>query len=103
MLAVLLALPAGAAACGGDEEPRAAPQPPELTLPRTDSDPDSTAPRTTTQDPPTPAAPEPDYRNAPAPPPPQRPDSPENDTPPPPGSPAERFEEECERNPEACG
>ena len=32
-----------------------------------------------------------------------RPDSPQNDTPPPPGSPAERFEQECERNPEACG
>ncbi|MEX2252873.1 MAG: hypothetical protein WD649_01865 [Thermoleophilaceae bacterium] len=31
-----------------------------------------------------------------------RPDSPENDVPPPPGSPAERFEQECQVNPQAC-
>jgi hypothetical protein len=35
--------------------------------------------------------------------PPRQQDSPENDTPPPADSPAERFERECERNPEACG
>jgi hypothetical protein len=33
---------------------------------------------------------------------PRRPDTPSNDVPPPPGSPAERFERECEDNPEAC-
>jgi hypothetical protein len=101
----MLALPVGPAACGSDDEPRAAPEPPQLTLPRTDREPERTAPAATTpQPPPTPPpAADPDYQNAPAPPPPQRPDSPENDTPPPPGSPAERFEQECERNPEACG
>jgi hypothetical protein len=30
-------------------------------------------------------------------------DGPYNDTPPEAGSPAERFEQECERNPEICG
>jgi hypothetical protein len=34
---------------------------------------------------------------------PNQPDSEENDTPPPRGSPAEEFEEECDRHPEACG
>jgi len=33
---------------------------------------------------------------------PSQPDSPENDIPPPPGSPAERFEQECQVNPQAC-
>jgi hypothetical protein len=34
---------------------------------------------------------------------PSRPDSEKNDKPPPPGSPAEKFEKQCERNPESCG
>jgi hypothetical protein len=99
LLLLALAAPAG---CGDEAETRAAPEPPELTVPRTDREPERTRPDTAPA-PPAATAPEPDYRNAPAPPPPNRPDSPENDTPPPPGSPAERFEQECERNPQACG
>jgi hypothetical protein len=104
-LVVLLALGAAVAGCGGDEaETRAAPEPPELTIPRTDPEPVRTAPETAPQPPaPPPQATEPDYENAPSPHPPPRPDSPENDNPPPAGSPAERFEQECERDPAACG
>jgi hypothetical protein len=103
-LALTLALPVAAvAACGDDADTQATPEPPKLTVPRTDTEPERTSPRTVPQPPPAPPAPEPDYENAPAPAPPNRADSPQNDTPPPPGSPAERFEEACERNPEACG
>jgi hypothetical protein len=103
-LLLLLAL-APLAGCG-EEEPRAAPEPPELTLPRTDTEPEA-PPAPTQTAPPAPAepqAPQTDYENAPSPhPPPRDQDGPGNDTPPPPGSPAERFEQECEQNPEACG
>lgn len=92
--------------CGGDDEQaKTAPEPPELTVPRSEPE---TTPTETTE-----AAPGPDPATAPAPqgegdgstPAPRQapPDSPQNDTPPPPGSPAERFEQECERNPESCG
>jgi hypothetical protein len=34
---------------------------------------------------------------------PNEPDSATNDVPPPPGSPQEKFEKQCEQNPQACG
>jgi hypothetical protein len=34
---------------------------------------------------------------------PNQPDSATNDVPPPPGSPQEKFERQCEQNPQACG
>jgi hypothetical protein len=104
-LVVLLALGA-VAGCGGDDEAetRASPEPPVITAPLSTPQPGPTAPQAPPPPPPTPQTTQPDYENAPSPhPPPPRTDSPENDTPPPPGSPAERFEQECERNPAACG
>jgi len=115
-----LALLAG---CGGDDEPAATtpPTPTEVeTQPRSTDTTEQAAPQPTAPEPVTPVepapAPEPESApqdplpsdpgssgGAPAPPADQPEDSPENDTPPPPGSPAERFEQECERNPETCG
>ena len=94
--------------CGGDDETPAGTETettPERTVPL------ETAPAPT---PPPPAVPgetpsrppatgDPDSGGSPAPPPTPAPDSPQNDLPPPPGSPADRFEKECEANPDACG
>ena len=120
LVAVSLAL-AIASGCGGDEEPSAenAPPLPELTIPRTDPEPEpvetepepEAAPEPeATPEPEAPAA-EPDQSapppatdgGSPAPPPEAPADTPENDTPPPPNSPAERFEDFCNENPGACG
>jgi hypothetical protein len=106
---VVFALAGLLAGCGSDDErAERRSKPPELTVPRSEPEPRSTETNeaTTGRDPATaPLAPgegEGDGTGAPAP---QSgaPDSPQNDTPPPPGSPAERFEQECDRNPEACG
>jgi hypothetical protein len=105
-LLVLLALaPAG---CGGDDEAPARPASArELTVPRrTETRPEAAATPTT-------AKPQPQPQPAPPPqtetsggtqaPQPQPQDSPQNDTPPPKGTPAERFEQFCDENPDACG
>jgi hypothetical protein len=110
----LLALAAAPfAGCGGDEEeaakrPRGTPT--ERTEPRTATVP-AAAPQVTEPIPTPPPADDP--ASAPAPEgerdgrAPATPyggaDGPRNDTPPPAGSPAERFEQECEANPSACG
>jgi hypothetical protein len=97
----LLALAAGAAGCGADDEPSAEtlPDPPELTVPRTDpieSDTVETQEQPTETVPPETEAPPPTETTPPA-------DTPTSDTPPPPNSPAERFEDFCNENPGACG
>jgi hypothetical protein len=114
LLLALLVLPL-AAGCGGDDEQAEAPRDlPELTIPRTDPEPDppETAPTPTTETDTTPPATGEDPSTAPLAPgegdgtgsdPTGGTDTPENDTAPPAGSPAERFEQECEENPGACG
>jgi hypothetical protein len=94
------------AGCGGDDErAETTPEPPELTVPR--SEPETTPTETTQsapgQDPATAPAPQGEGDGSTPAPQPTPQDSPQNDTPPPANSPAERFERECERNPEACG
>ncbi len=94
--------------CGGDDEKAAGTDTttaPEATVPS------ETVPQPTPRPRPepgvTPSAPpatgDPDSGGSPVPPAAPAPDSPRNDRPPPPGSPAERFERECEANPDACG
>jgi hypothetical protein len=106
LLLALLAL-AALAGCGGDDEQaEALPDPPELTIPRTAPEPAETeATDTVDTAPPDPAtAPlAPGEGDGTAPPAQTAPDSPQNDTPPPAGSPAERFEQQCDANPAACG
>ena len=101
-------LAAGAGACGGDDE-KPADTTPTITI-ETETTPTATetAPTATTRapapPPPTPTAPPADPnsggttvpRAAPQ-------DGPGNDLPPEPGSPAERFERQCEQNPQTCG
>ena len=103
----LLALGPFAAGCGEDEErPKTIPERPELTVPRSEPEtaPTETNEPTPGQDPSTAPAPEGEGDGSTPAPQQQAPqDSPQNDTPPPANSPAERFERECERNPEACG
>jgi hypothetical protein len=99
---LLLALPAAlcAGGCGGDDEEDAAAPRTELTAPRTStSGPSETGPtgegtRSAPSGGESGGTPSPDRG-------PQR-DEPGNDVPPPPGSPAERFEQDCERNPALC-
>ena len=106
VLALALLAVVFAAGCGGDDErAETTPEPPELTVPR--SEPETTPTETTDttpgDDPATAPAPEGEGDGS-SPAPQQGPqDSPQNDTPPPANSPAERFEQECQRNPEACG
>jgi hypothetical protein len=120
LLVALLALPAAAGCGGDDEQAEAVPDPPKLTVPRTNPEPDppTTAPAPTT-DPDAPAeqAPAPDHGEDPStaplapgegdgtsePPTGGTPDGPANDSAPPAGSPAERFERECEADPASCG
>ena len=106
--AVCLALALGG--CGGDDEDNAADTQtttrPEVTAPL-DTLPRSTpapapAPQGTMPAPAPPSGP-PGSGGTTAPPPEPEPASPQNDRPPPPGSPAERFERECEANPDECG
>ena len=99
----LLLLALVAAGCGGDEESASDVTAPELTVPQ-DTETESTETQTTTA-PSTEQAPPADTSGGSTVPSPETTpqDSPENDIPPPPGSPAERFEEECKKNPEACG
>jgi hypothetical protein len=112
----LLALLAVAAGCGGDDgQAEALPEPAKLTVPRTTPEPDppTTAPAPTTETAPTDPGAGEDPSTAPLapgegdgtsePPTGGTPDGPANDTAPPAGSPAERFEEECEADPAACG
>jgi hypothetical protein len=101
---VLLAAVA-TAGCGGDDEPRATPRPPELTVPN-ESEPAQSTTGTETTEQTAPAAPEQQPGaggGSPAPSPPQQQDTPQNDTPPPSNSPANRFERFCQQNPGACG
>jgi len=112
LLLALLVLPL-AAGCGGDDEQAEAPRDlPELTIPRTDPEPDppGTAPAPTTDTAPTPTGDDPSTAplapgegdgsgSAPS----GGTDSPDNDTAPPADSPAERFEQQCEETPGACG
>ena len=107
-LLALLAL-AALAGCGGDDEQaEALPEPPQLTIPRTTPEPAETEATETTgtttgDDPSTePLAPGEGDGSTPAPAQ-TTPDSPQNDTAPPAGSPAERFEQQCDANPAACG
>ncbi len=104
---VLLAT--GAVACGDDDE-KASETTPTVTTETetaptetaaTATTPAPTSPRTTPAPPADPnsggtIAPRTTPRSAPQ-------DGPENDLPPEPGSPAERFEQQCERNPQTCG
>jgi hypothetical protein len=108
-LVVALLAPAWLAGCGGDDEQAEAPEnPPELTVPRTTPEPartetTGTTETTTTGEDPATAPLAPGEGDGGAAPPEATPDSPQNDTAPPAGSPAERFEQECEANPAACG
>ena len=98
------------AACGGDDEkaPRTTLTVPTETETTTATE---TAPTATTPAPaPPPKTPAPpaDTNSGGAPAPRTTPrsapqDGPGNDTPPEPGSPAERFERQCEQNPQTCG
>ncbi len=105
---VLLAT--GVSACGDDEKasettPTVTTEtettPTTETVPTATTPPPATTPRTT----PTPQ-PEPNSGGTTAPsttPQSQPQDGPDNDVPPEPGSPAERFEQQCEQNPQTCG
>ena len=105
LLLPLLATGALATGCGGDDEP-ASVTVPTTTEPKTQS----TTGKSTTDEttaPETDSSPQGDSGDS-GPsggtrvPDSSRPDSPENDIPPLPGSPAERFEQECQVNPQAC-
>lgn len=115
LLLALLALPA--AGCGDDEQAEAPLDPPKLTVPRTTPQPEppatAPAPNTETDTDTAPAPVGEDPSTAPLkpgegdgtsePPTGGTPDGPTNDSAPPAGSPAERFEQECEEDPAACG
>jgi len=105
-------LAAQATACGGDEErvPSTVPARPELTVPgekarpaeaaggrerRSTSATEPAPPPPTTDQAPSSTAEAPSTTQPPA-------DSPSNDTPPPSGSAADRFEQACRENPDAC-
>ena len=98
------------AGCGRDDERSADTETattPAVTAPSTTETPAATAPpppASTPEAPPDPAGgggARSGGTTAPSPAP--RRDSPENDLRPPPGSPAERFERECDANPDGCG
>ncbi|HEX5908988.1 MAG TPA: hypothetical protein VFY44_00760 [Thermoleophilaceae bacterium] len=105
---VLLAT--GVAACGDDEkaskttptvttETETAPT--TETVPTATTPPPATTPRTT---PTPPADPNSGGTTVPRTTPQSQPeDGPDNDLPPEPGSPAERFEQQCQQNPQTCG
>ena len=103
-MAVALLVAALLAGCGGDDEPAANTDArPPLSVPGESTEVTATEEATTEATteavpPPPPAQPAP----APPPPPPPPADSPENDQPPPEDSPAERFEQYCDENPDAC-
>ena len=109
-LALALVSCALVAGCGGDDEnggrTETATTPTATSPPTTATDPAPAPPATTPQPAPSPpAGGDPGGSGgttAPAPAPTPPADSPENDRPPVPGSPQDRFERECEQNPEAC-
>jgi hypothetical protein len=109
VVALVLVLTLGVAACGDDEEDEAS-DVPTISVPTSE-------PQTVPQQVPT----QPPKPNQPATPTkpskptggqgpgssggfdPSKPDSPANDVPPPPGSPQQSFEQFCNKNPAACG
>ena len=99
---MLIALLAGLAGCGGDDDPAETTRElPKLSVPSTEVTPpaEQTETESTTIDPATETLPPegpPPVDTAPT-------DTPESDTAPPADSPAERFEEYCNENPGACG
>jgi hypothetical protein len=102
---------AGLVSCGGDDE-KATETVPTVTTETettatTDTTPTATTPAPTTPTT-TPAPPPADNNSGGTPAPGDNPrtapqDGPDNDIPPEPGSPAERFERQCEQNPQTCG
>lgn len=109
-LACGLALAGLVSACGGDDE-KASETTPTVTTETETTPTTETAPTVTTPPPTTPSTtPTPPAdtdsggTTVPSAPPQTAPqDGPDNDTPPEPGSPAERFEQQCQQNPETCG
>jgi hypothetical protein len=102
---------AGVAACGGDDE-KASETTPTVTTETETTATTETVPTATTPAPPAPqrttATPPADPGSGGTPAPRTTPkdapqDGPYNDVPPEPGSPAERFEQQCEQNPQTCG
>jgi PBP1b-binding outer membrane lipoprotein LpoB len=95
---LLAALTLVAAGCGGDKEKASkttsVPAAPALTTPATSVPELQTRPQT--------APAQTSTSGGSTAPPTTVPDSPTNDTPPPPGSPAQRFEQFCNDNPQAC-
>jgi hypothetical protein len=99
LVLLAFALPIG---CGGDDESPGDTTATERTVPQTDEQ--VTTSQTSTGGSTSTSPPSDTSGGSPAPAPKTEPeDSPKNDVPPPADSPAERFERECEKNPDACG